>query len=466
MPGEPTAETKTFNNPPVAVQMQKYTVFRANKKRLFMVYYIDFPPVVRQVQGPDGILRLARDDALQSSKGGEILSEHAINLGNASGREIATSVSGMGKAVNRYFVSGNRLYAVTVVMPTHDSTWADATRFFDSFRIDPPAAPPQQPSLKPRQTEQLAPKVAVENSVANDSIEFRGLPNEVRSLAFTADGKTLLAASGSAIFLLDLGRREVSGTLANRDAWIPCLALSPDGQWVAAAAEDGPVDLWDLHKRTLVRSFPPGGSGASWSVAFSPDSRTVAAGYATGGIKLWDRESGEERPFPIGTLQPAGKEPVRCLAFTPDGRCLAAAPSGPFPGISFLDVHTGRLSITYPQTREVTLGSSFALSSDGKRMVHLGEMNEIHLRDLSTQKPIFSTPGRGTCLALSPDGRRIAVGNNESGVQLYDGSQGKSQGMLRGHKGSVCFVAFSHDASTLAVGSLGEVRLWDLERAK
>ncbi len=68
-------------------------------------------------------------------------------------------------------------------------------------------------------------------------------------------------------------------------------------------------------------------------------------------------------------------------------------------------------------------------------------------------------------VAVSPDGRTLALGTSDGAVRLLDADtfEGPS---LRGHASSVLAVRFSPDGRTLVSRSLGgrEVRVWDLER--
>ena len=69
-----------------------------------------------------------------------------------------------------------------------------------------------------------------------------------------------------------------------------------------------------------------------------------------------------------------------------------------------------------------------------------------------------------TSAALSPDGSTLALGRQDSRVELRDVATGASAGFLgSGHLGFVSAVAFSPDGSTLASGAEDEaIRLWDV----
>jgi WD40 repeat protein len=60
--------------------------------------------------------------------------------------------------------------------------------------------------------------------------------------------------------------------------------------------------------------------GPVYSVAFSPDGKTLAAGSADGTVGLWDVATGQQIGDPLAA--PGG--PVYSVAFSPDGKTLAA----------------------------------------------------------------------------------------------------------------------------------------------
>ncbi len=158
---------------------------------------------------------------------------------------------------------------------------------------------------------------------------------------FSADGKVMALQVLRDTFVFDVttGRERRKFTLPGRGIGAERAALSPDGRWLLGAEygdvtqvplpggktrliypDAHPVAVYDVGTgREVWRTFAPGyGAGA---VAFSPDGKLVAASGEgpQGRILLLDTANGKE----VGSIEGVS-EPVRSLAFTPDGKRLIA----------------------------------------------------------------------------------------------------------------------------------------------
>ncbi len=259
-----------------------------------------------------------------------------------------------------------------------------------------------------------------------------------------------------------------------RQLIVGCLAKTPEDRpalpAIMAALRAGPAPLKRLLparpvvSQTLTLSAPI----SLGAVAFSPDGRLLAAaGDHQPGKKsrkdsrnwkvwLWDTGSGQIR------LTLAG---LRAVAFSPDGRLLASGSES--AQVQLWDLANGN----HLRTMRCTYASpvvGVAFSPDG-RLLAGGTHQGVWVWDSSDRHRTLT--GRGGeffwGVAFSPDGKLLASSSSDGTVWLWDPASGAVVSTLTGHEGDghrsdVYGVAFSPDGRLLAsAGTDKTVKLWN-----
>jgi WD40 repeat protein len=193
--------------------------------------------------------------------------------------------------------------------------------------------------------------------------------------------------------------------------------------------------------------------GSVDSVAFSPDGRTLAAGDAGGYLGLWDVATGRR----TATLA-EGNNAVYGLAFSPDGRTLAAGDDGGDVGL--WDVATGRRTAALAEGNGV---GQVAFSPDGHILAAGDYGGYVGLWDVATGRrtAVLAEGNPVGQVAFSSDGHILAAGDWGGYVGLWDVATGRRTAALAGGA-PVYSVAFSPDGHTLAAGVGDDVGLWDV----
>jgi cytochrome c len=122
------------------------------------------------------------------------------------------------------------------------------------------------------------------------------LPSPLNAVVAAPDGEIIAAGADGKVYLLAPAGEQLYAVEASSTP-ITSLAISHNGERVAAASIGGSVVIIDRMTRTLARKLL--GSGPPvWSVVFFPDNRTLLTGGADRMIRRWDSTTGE----PIGTI--------------------------------------------------------------------------------------------------------------------------------------------------------------------
>ena len=283
---------------------------------------------------------------------------------------------------------------------------------------------------------------------------------EVRGVAFSPTGDRLASAGGDGtVKIWNSTTGKMIQTFPAHTDSVVSVAFHPDGKHLASRGADLKVKVWDLtatgqavftERCDATRKF-----GSAYTVAFSPDGRQLAAG-TDGVVKVWDWKNRQ-----LLHSLPGHEKNAISVAFSRDGRRLASASTG--EGVNLWDTQTGgpplRTFLAPPHPV-----SALAFSPDGGRLAEASFNRKVRLWDTATGELRHTLPHDGGVagVAFSPDGRRLASAGEEKIVRVWDATTGREVLGLRGHTGWCGCVAFSPDGHRLASASTDKtIRIWD-----
>jgi WD40 repeat protein len=247
--------------------------------------------------------------------------------------------------------------------------------------------------------------------------------SEVHAVAFGPDNKHFASASGALdgtvmLWAVDAAGIESKKRLPGHQAPVEALAFTPDGKVLASGGADGVIRLWEVAGTdTRERKGLRGHLGTIQCLTVTPDSRLLISGSHDGTVRVWNHAKWN----PEQAVLPGHYGNVTALACSPDGKVLASG--GSDAAILLWDLETS--DNTRP--RAVLEGNISAvrlllfLPSEHK-LVSVSDRGRAILWDLNTNKPEreWAAPGMMIgCVALTFDGRYLAVGKNDGTVAVF-----------------------------------------------
>jgi WD40 repeat protein len=230
------------------------------------------------------------------------------------------------------------------------------------------------------------------------------MPPDIWDVAFSSDGRQVFACGGSGvgIFVAETGAevrhiRPLGGTRR--------MALSSDDRWLVTAGTDGKVHMWDVASGRELHALMGHERGEVLGVAISPERRRLLSGGQDHAVRLWDLDSGTQLQRVEGPANIWG------VAFSPTWRQAASSDDSGF--VRLYDVSETRMRLQLLPRWHTEPVRSLAFAPDGATLASAGHDGRLILWDVDRQAKLreWKLPWPILAVDFAPDARHLAVVN-------------------------------------------------------
>ena len=300
-------------------------------------------------------------------------------------------------------------------------------------------------------------------------LERRLHKNAVDRLEFSSNGSQLISISKDIVQNWKFSTESDAGTEQTELRWVDRIAIDPNTNRVACGGRDNKVLVGHITTEGVRFEEFARHDSAIYSLAFSHDGRLLATGSCdeivdgkrNGTIRVWDVASGHMvQEFKTGS--------VLALAFSPDNENIIA---GEFEGngATLWNIRTGedtpwRLPFMHLTSIVLCPQKNLMILGGGQMSAH-GRL-EFWRYDVDSPQLIeeFESDSYFEGIALSPNQAFLAAGCRSGVVRIYDVERVKELAKLTANNGNIKTVAFCPDSKTLFSGGLDGVKFWDFRR--
>ncbi|MHB0960893.1 MAG: protein kinase domain-containing protein [Pirellulaceae bacterium] len=353
-------------------------------------------------------------------------------------------------------------------------TWGDRTTYrvgghitlWRLPEVTPTASYPCEPAHGARASFAVTPDLSQAAYVSSGQVriidlqngqELRRIAADVKSLAFSPDGKLLAAGVGTGIVLWDAATGKEIGQLAGHQSWIMSLLFFSDRMKLASGSADQTIRIWDVPSRTCVDTLR-GHRQQVWELALLRNDQTLVSGCRDGAVCLWDTAVSHSRHRLIEIPDSA-----LAWAFEADSQSIVTVNElgrvTRWRGASF------EVPETLLETGETPQPFSWCFSRSGRRLARGSADGIVRVWDLPSRKlwrEFTNVPGQAR--RLMADGNRLLILSVEDfvvhDVNLITGAEIQS---WRAPADIIHFAISPDERHCVTLGYAGDAVLTDLK---
>ncbi len=234
-----------------------------------------------------------------------------------------------------------------------------------------------------------------------------------------------------------------SKALADLIKSLPALVPSPDQRWLAEPQADSASIVWAFSGGMPVARLVPK-PGAKAALSWKPDSQLIVPDGSV--LENVPAKWSLERAFGTGQFKSPIEDRVNAIAFSPDGKTLAAGSGEPSRGgdITLWDIAAGKLIRSLHDLHSDSV-LSLDFSSDGRLIASGGADKQVRVSDLASGKQVKVFEGHThhvMGVSWRADGRVLVSSGADNAAKVWDWIKGERRKNLDGWEKEVTSIRY------------------------
>jgi WD40 repeat protein len=289
---------------------------------------------------------------------------------------------------------------------------------------------------------------------ASSGRELQVIPDHqgaIRSLAFLGDNRTLISSSQDKT--TRLSNVSVLAALDAHPGGVSGVQFHSNGTQALSAGADKTVKLWDLTKRTVIKTFGPLTDPVK-AVVFSRDFTQIGAA-AGKTVAVWNLADGKQ----LYTLNHPTE--VLSLSFNQDKTRIATGAADKLTRI--WELASGKELQFFPQEESV---AAVVFDGKGTGVISAGGKS-AHVDNLSIIRVISASTGPLYALGITATGTHVLTGGADKSVKLWNTANGANERTFTGAADTVRAITVAKNNVLVAIGGADKtVRVHNFADAK
>lgn len=290
--------------------------------------------------------------------------------------------------------------------------------------------------------------------LAQEVASYEGMEGTVYDVAFSPDGKMVLAGEDRGIARLwDRETGQLIRSFSGHDGTIRAVAFSEAG--VFTAGTDASIILWDAATGTQIRRFE---GHNSWvtdiAVEYGNPTELFASVSSDNSLKIWDISTGEA----VKTLD-LHSRPISAISISRYNDNIATG--GRDGRVFWLEDGTETTNLVYEGEAAI---EALAFSNERARLVFADAAGNVRLLNAPdrTLEVIAQVP-EPSSIKFSRDDEKIIVGTKSGLVYLFDLSTLKLENTFKAYDYTVNSIQYSPDGTYILTAGQNQPKLWRLD---